>query len=484
MNKILGKRKLVRDISANTLQTGITQIFGLIIFYVTSKYLSKGEFGEFNWSMAVGSTMIAVASLGLDLVFVKRVASGEDVLTISGIHLFHTVIAGATLCVLAFSVNYFYPAFNENHPVFFMVFISLAIANIGNSFKLCLNGLEAYRQLAILSFCTNVLKLALIIVVYCYLNFTLFQVVMAYMAASLFELCAGYYLMGRSISARVKPLLKVVEYKYFILESLTQMGVVLFDSALARIDWILLGVISTAQAGATIAAITAEYSFTYKVFELSKLPLLIIGPVLLTRFSKLFSHNKTINEKSRQEILFFFKLQSFLVLLIPIVLICTWSPLIDYFTNNKYGAVNEQKYWILAACIPLHSLINFLWTVSFVQGQLKTIMFITIMASLLNIAANFFLIPLYNGMGAAWAFLISTLFQALLYLKYTKQEQLRVNLQSASVILLNAAAGVIVARVFIDKLVLSALVALLIFVLLTILTGQLSYKQVRNSIRP
>jgi hypothetical protein len=87
-------------------------------------------------------------------------------------------------------------------------------------------------------------------------------------------------------------------------------------------------------------------------------------------------------------------------------------------------------------------------------------------------------------MGAAWAFLISTLFQALLYLKYTKQEQLRVNLQSASVILLNAAAGVIVARVFIDKLVLSALVALLIFVLLTILTGQLSYKQVRNSIRP
>ena len=69
MNKTTGnpgKQKLVRDISANTVQTLITQVFGFVIFYITSKYLSKDEFGEFNWAIAIGSTIIATASLGLD----------------------------------------------------------------------------------------------------------------------------------------------------------------------------------------------------------------------------------------------------------------------------------------------------------------------------------------------------------------------------------------------------------------------------------
>src|ERR1041385_5781520 len=97
-----GKKKLVKDISANTLQTGITQVFSLFIFYFTSRYLAKVDFGELNWSMAVGSTVIALASLGLDVVFVKRLASGQDVMVISGIHFFHTVIAGVLLTACVF----------------------------------------------------------------------------------------------------------------------------------------------------------------------------------------------------------------------------------------------------------------------------------------------------------------------------------------------------------------------------------------------
>jgi O-antigen/teichoic acid export membrane protein len=468
------KKKLIKDVSANTLQTIITQVFGILIFYITSKYLTKDNFGEFNWSLAVGSTIIAVASLGLDLVFVKRVASGEDVLTIGGIHFFHTLAAGFVLSLAAFAVQLFVPAFSISHPLFFFIFLNLTIANIANSFKLCLNGLESYRALAILALCSNVFKFLMIVFFYCTGRFTIANVIFGYMATSVLELVFGYYLMSRSISTRIKPLLKITEYKYFILESLPQLGVVLFDSALARIDWILLGIISTAAA-------TAEYSFAYKIFELSKLPLLIIAPLLLTRFSKLFGNGGVLSETHKNEIRLFFQLELFVLMLIPIILICTWTPLIDYFTDNKYGAVNELNFKILAACVPLAGIINFLWTVGFIQGQLKTIMFITIAVSITNVAANALLIPFYGNTGAAIAFLACTVLQVSLYMLYIKQPQVKPGLKNCVLMLVNAGLAIALGKFTTNNIIFTTVTALFTFVVLTLITGQLKLKQLRQT---
>ena len=475
MAATLGKKKLIRDISANTLQTVITQVFGLMIFYITSKYLLKNDFGEFNWCMAVGSTIIAVSSLGLDLVFVKRIALGENVLTISGIHFFHTLIVGSVLSLAAFVVRQFVPAFTTAHPFFFFVFLNLALANIANSFKLCLNGLEAYKRLAIIALCINTFKFLSIIVLYVSGHFNILNVVFAYSLTSLFEFVLAYFMMSRSLSARVKPLLKVVEYKYFILESLPQLGVVLFDSALARIDWILLGIISTAAA-------TAEYSFAYKIFELAKLPILIIAPVLLTRFSKLFGEDGIISEKHKKEIGFYFKLEMCVVMFIPVILVITWTPLIDYFTDNKYGAVNETNFWILAACVPLHGIINFLWTMGFVQGQLKTILFITITVSVLNIVANALLIPLYGATGSSFAFLACTVIQLLLYLKYINQVQVKLNFGNVLISLASAMIAIVIAKAAINNVIFAAMLAVFIHILLTFITKQISVGELRQTL--
>lgn len=473
MTATLGKKKLIRDISANTLQTVITQLFGLVIFYITSKYLQKNDFGEFNWCMAVGSTVIAVSSLGLDLVFVKRIALGENVLTISGIHFFHTLIVGVVLSFIALLVRQFVPTFTTSHPFFFFVFLNLALANVANSFKLCLNGLEAYRRLAVISFCINTFKFLAVLALYITGHFNILNVIFAYTLTSLFEFALGYYMMSKSLSSRIKPLLKVVEYKYFILESLPQLGVVLFDSALARIDWILLGIISTAAA-------TAEYSFAYKIFELSKLPLLIIAPVLLTRFSKLFSQDGIISERHKDEIGFYFKLEMFVVMFVPIVLAVTWTPLMDYFTNNKYGAVNEVNFWILAVCVPLHGIINFLWTMGFVQGQLKSILFITITVSVLNIIANAILIPLYGALGSSLAFLACTVIQMLLYLKYIDQSQVKFNYLNVLISLASAFISVFLAKNLLTDIVFAAMLAVIIHTCIIFITRQVSFSELKQ----
>jgi O-antigen/teichoic acid export membrane protein len=473
-----GKQKLVKDISANTLQIGINQVFGLALFYLTSKYLTKGDFGEFNWAMAVGSTVIALASLGLDLVFVKRVASGQNILVISGIHFSHTVITGVFVCIVAFIAQLLYPSFSVAHPFFFLILVNLTLTNIGNSFKLCLNGLEAYRQMAVLAFCSNVVKLlAVLFVVLVNKSFTILNVVTVYLIVSALELILGYWMVSREVSAPVKPVLNLQEYKLFILESLPQLGVVLFDSALARIDWILLGILST-----TIA--TAEYSFVYKIFELSKFPLLIVSPILLTRFSKLFSVADEIDNRNRHEIMTFFKLELFIVSLIPVVLISVWSPLMDYFTDNKYGQVNEISYWILAPCVPFVCIINFLWTLGFVQGQLKAIMFITMAVSLINIAANIILIPFYGQMGASIAFLASTLIQLILYLLTIKQEKIKLDTMNSFIAIFNATLAICLARLSSNNTIFTCLIAVVVHVGLAFLTRQVSVKELRKLLRP
>lgn len=478
MNKTTGnpgKQKLVRDISANTLQTLITQVFGFVIFYITSKYLSKDEFGEFNWATAVGSTIIATASLGLDLVFVKRVASGENVMLISGIHFFHTVVVGIVVCMVAFVIKLFMPVFNGLHPVIFLIFINLALANIANSFKLCLNGLESYRQLALMALFANVIKVLMILFLFVLHRFTVFNVVLAYMFTSLAEFLIGYYLVNRNITSVVKPILNFGEYKYFILESLPQLGVVVFDSALARIDWILLGIISTSVA-------TAEYSFVYKIFEYSKFPLMIVAPVLLTRFSKMFVDPASIDDRNRSEINMFFRLEMFVITLIPIILITLWTPLMDFLTDNKYGGVNEINYWILAPCVPLVCIVNFLWTLGFVQGQLKVIMFITIGVSSLNILCNAMLIPIYGQMGASISYLASTVMQLVLYLLFVRQVEMKLDYGKLVVAMLNMVIAVAIAKLSGTHFVISCIIAVAVHIALAFATRQVNFRQLREVI--
>ena len=476
MSEIKGKKKIIRDISANTAQIVITQTFGLAIFYFTSKFLRKTDFGEFNWCLAVGSTIIALASLGLDLVFVKKVAIGKNILLISGLHFFHTIFVAVVLGFTALIFRQFIPGFTVSHPLFFLIFVNLALANIANSFKLCLNGLEEYRKLASLAMIANFLKFSIIIFLYLSNNFTIFSIIIAYGITSITEFVAGYFLLGNSLSARIKPVVKLMEYKYFIIESLPQLGVVLFDSALARIDWILLGVLAS-------ATVTAEYSFAYRIFELSKLPILIIAPVLLTRFSKLFAGEKAATTKYLDDINTFFKIEFFVVMIIPLMLLSCWTPLIDYLTDNKYGVVNEINYRLLGFCIPLACVINFLWTLAFVQGQLKIILYITIAVSTVNVLLNLVLIPVYSGLGASAAFLVSTALQIILYYKYTNQTHIKINVSGLGILFLSALFAFAAASFLPVHFIVKPFIAVIFYFLLVMATRQIDLKKLKHILR-
>ena len=94
-----------------------------------------------------------------------------------------------------------------------------------------------------------------------------------------------------------------------------------------------------------------------------------------------------------------------------------WIPLIDPVTKGKYGAVNILTIFILSLCIPALYLNNFLWSIHFAMGKLKSIFFIFAITFSVNVLGDIVLIPLYKNEGAAIAFVMAVFIQSVLYIR-------------------------------------------------------------------
>lgn len=147
--------------------------------------------------------------------------------------------------------------------------------------------------------CSNVLRSIALIVFAVLHQFSLTTVVFIFIAGDVAELLVSILIMQYVIKVPVKLQWNKGEYKGLVKESLPQFGVAVFTSALSRLDWILLGILST-------NIVLAEYSFAYKVFEVATLPMLVIAPVLIPRFTKLFHPEAGEPRGSRADNLFCF----------------------------------------------------------------------------------------------------------------------------------------------------------------------------------
>ena len=154
-------------------------------------------------------------------------------------------------------------------------------------------------------------------------------------------------------------------YKKLIKESMPQYLSAVFDSSLSRIDIILIGFI-----GASFAA-TADYSIAYRAYEIARLPIVIIAPIILNIFARALASGNRIKQDTQHQINYLYTTEIFLAMLIPLVLNILWSPLLDMFFDNKYGSSNETMFLILSVCIPMHFFINLMWTICFSAKKYK-----------------------------------------------------------------------------------------------------------------
>ena len=411
------KNKFFRDISASSLQVIITQLSGLIIFYITSKWLDKKIFGELNWSLALLMVSFAVLGCGIDQIAVRKTAAGNNVSDLLKAYLFHVIATGFLFIGILLIIRACSNAFREQFNLLLLLGIGQFFIFVSLPFKQIANGKEQFPLLLIMSTMANMFKVTALFVL-AYMGHTgLWYFAFIYTIAAAIELATCFYLGKRSLQLSISIKTSARKYKQLIRESLPQLGVTIVTSAIARFDWILLGLIST-------SVILAEYSFAYKAFELSTLPLLIIAPLLLPRITKLFTLPDGQPDQQKEQLFTLSRLEIALSCLLSLILTIGWSPLIDGITNNKYGVVNIHTIIILSCAVPFLYVNNILWAVNFAQKRMKFIVVVFFVSFLITCAGDLLLIPFFRGEGAAIAYLAAVIIQTIHFTARTQIEKL------------------------------------------------------------
>jgi O-antigen/teichoic acid export membrane protein len=402
------RRKFIHDISATSLQVVINQLFGFAIFYILSVYFSKNIFGEINWTLAVLLAAFSILSLGIDQVIIRKIAAGEDPELMLTLYLFHVVLTGFLFYFFLLIINFLFPGIFLKHYLILFFALGKLMTFFASPFKQLANGLEKYKSLFYMSVCSNVVRGAALLVLSFFSALNITTVIIVFIAGDVAELILSLFITKKILKISLSAKLTKKKYFNLIKESLPQAGVVIFTSAIARFDWIILGILASDIA-------LAEYSFAFRVFEVSTVPLLIIAPILIPRFTKIFQLTNFRRKETFNDFFVLLKFEIIIASLGALVLNILWIPVIDFITHGKYGSVNRYTIFILSCSMPFIYASNFLWSINFAQGRLKMIFHIFLITFLINVAGNIILIPVFGGEGAAITYLLAIMIQFVLF---------------------------------------------------------------------
>lgn len=458
--------KLLKDVSASTLQVMITQVLGISVFLLTSLYLPKDVYGELNWSYAVLMFITTVLSLRLEQIVVKRAAVDQDPSAIMTLYMIHVLLSGMGFYLILLFLSFIFPLFFTVHFFLLILGISQLLAFFSSPFKSVTNGKERFGYLAVMSSTAILIRTIGLSIIIIFFHLTIQWVMAIFIASSFIELAVCFYLVNNRMQIKLTTHIRFTDYIHLLKESLPQIGVAVLMAGISRMDWILLGFFST-------ASLTAEYSFAYRVYELSPLPLLIIAPVLLSRFSKYFASNtEQMLLQKKEKLSLLVRSEMIVATFIPLVLNIIWVPFIDSLTGNKYGAVNQSTFLILSCCIPFQYISNLIWSAHFAQNRLKLILRITLITFCIMLAGDMLFIPLYNVKGAAFVYLAAIIIEYINYMRSSALSKIRETWQSLFICFMTAAGSGLAAFCLFDNVLWRLVLALPLFFLLLLATRQ------------
>ncbi|MFB9843039.1 lipopolysaccharide biosynthesis protein [Mucilaginibacter ginsenosidivorans] len=463
------KAKLVKNLSANTLQLVINQISGLVIFYVLSVNLDKNTFGEINLALALMLTSFSILAFGIEQVSVRKIAAGDHPQQVLSLYIIHVLITGCIFYGLLLLGSLFFSSRISYYNIVLLIGIGKTAIHFSMPFKQAAVGMERFGLLARMCIITNLSRAAGLSILALSHLVNLQTVLFVFIGGDVLELLIGFLFFKKETGLPVALQWSWQANIALLRESLPQFGVVLIAATLARFDWIFIGVF--------VSAIKlAEYSFAYKVFELSGVPLLAIASVLLPWFTRILKRGTpdigNLKLLARMEMV----MASATVLLLNIC----WTPLVDPLTHGKYGLVDEPVIFLLSLCIPLQYLCNLLWTIFFAKGQLKLILTAFIITFCVNIAGDVILIPLYKNEGAAIACLAGFVAQAAYYLARNQIKAVNTAIYSLLICTVSACGCVFTARILFRDNLPSITFSIVTFFILLVVTSRIRFSDIRS----
>lgn len=456
------KDNLLKSFFSSGLQAVSVQVIGVVFFTVISYYLPKESFGIINGSNAIAMFITTVLSFGMEQVVVRRIAVSDRSDWAAAAYLFHA-FAGSLVTLLILSViSFFFGEDSETLTYLPLFFMAQSIIFIATSLKQFLNAKHNFVPYGIIAMVSNVVKIALAFV------FLYFDALSVKNIAVVLIICSSIEFISLLVYVKAKTnfsfRFKFIAYIKLIKESSAQYLAVLFDSSLSRIDWILLLFLSTEVA-------TADYALAYRAYEISRLPIVIVAPIILNIFSRMLANGgNKLDDDKKLLVRNLFTVQIFAAMLIPLILNILWSPALDAFFHGKYGSVNNVEFVLLSICIPLQFVINLFWTLCFAARKYRKVTTVIILTASLNVVLNLILIPLYDGKGAAIAYLATTIFQVVLYYGTVRKYIIKIPLNVLILFMVLGAGAFYIATHIPVNAVLQVLIAVAIYIFAVLLT--------------
>ncbi len=475
------KNQLLSDISVSTAQAILNQLSGIIVFFIISRYLDKAALGHINWALAVLMVVFSILGFGLEHIAVRKAATGADPGLLLQSYLVHVMITGIGFLGLAWLAESRITSLRQDGHLFLLLAIGQCISFLAIPFRQIVNGLEKFRALFVMSSSANICKAVLLLILVLMQQVSLNLIVEVYILASSVELMACVIIYKVQLRLPLVPGYDWKQYHGFLKEALPQLGITVFNTAVQRMDWILLGLLST-------AIVVAEYSFTNKLFELATLPLLIIAPVIFPKIAKLFAD---ISQKDSDVKMAYLKVLVRLEIVVAVfvamaVNIC-WKAIIDPLTDNKYGASTRQIIFVMSFAMPLIYINHIFWSILFSQEKMKILLLIFLATFVSNMAADIVLIPFYGAAGAAFGFVLALCVQTLLYFLQVPSHDIRKGVFHLFPVIGIALLAGFVSQYLFGFFLWQLFTAAGIYIFLLIITKQLLYtdwQMVKKTVKP
>lgn len=405
-NLFLKKRSLLGNFFSSGLQAIAVQLLGVAFFYIISLYLSKNDFGVISWANAVSAFVATLLCFGLDQGVTRRIALSHTSDWAAAAFLLHALATSALALGVIIIIRILGGDASQGLQILPWVFGAQAFTYTASSLKQYLNAKEQFTPYGAIAFFSNVAKIVLAVLLVRGGSFGQQEVVYILVVCAAFELVGLLIYVFTRTSFRIS--FRFSAYTKLVRESAPLYFAMLFDSSLSRMDWILLGLIST-------SVVTADYSFAYRAYEIARLPLTIIGPVILPKFVRMLSREPQIPLGKQRQITQFLSVEVCLAVMAVIALNIVWEPWVGAITQGKYGPSNNVEFMLLSLCLPFHFFINLLWTITYAAKHYRHITIVTVITAVSNLVLNLCLIPAYGGLGAAMAYVLATVIQAVAY---------------------------------------------------------------------
>lgn len=405
-------KSLISDVSASTVARVMTLGINSVYFFLIAAWLPKTELGIFVFCLATSQLAAQVLTFGSSQIMVRRIAGqASSINVVAGSALFQRIAFPVFFALAVWTIIHTWSLNLEYYSLLAFAFLAASAGQFSGSLRQVLIAEQKFWWSTFTEEFGLILKVivGLILVRSGYGAFGLF---VALLIGGIGGGLLGFFIIRRILGFWLLPRWCRAELWSLLKEGLPLFGSLLFSRALARVDWILMGIIRTKSE-------TGEYAFAYRLYEFSWLPHAILSTLLLPKLSKAL-RGQEVSLVHREKINSLHRVMVVVSAILPLIMVLCWTPVIDALTDGKFGAINQGVIMALAVSVPFAAGTGMMWNLAIALKRTKMIMATSCFSSVLNIGLNIVLIPRFGGIGAAVSTIIPMIIQYFVYLYFLR----------------------------------------------------------------